>query len=94
MYSSIYTHKNLPIANLKDGLYSENERFYEEIGYNKRTLEYLEYSCFLINIYRSVAEGKKDKHMTEHLVNVINTKQYLIHSLFDTHSISIVNILK
>lgn len=89
-----FTRKTLPIATLKDGLYSENGGRYEEIGYTKRTLEYLNYLCFLINVERSVGNGKNDAHMAKELVNVINANSVSSRSLLDIHSIPIVSILK
>lgn len=41
-----YFKRTFPIANLKDGLSSEHSGRSEQIGYTKRTFEYLKYFCF------------------------------------------------
>lgn len=88
-----YFTKTLPIANLKDGLYSEQGGRYEQIGYTKRTLEYLEYLTFFINVELHVNQKKNEGIMAQELVNVINHNNVSWRCLIDINSIPVISIL-
>lgn len=88
-----YFKRTIPIANLKDGLSSEHSGRYEQIGYTKRTFEYLEYFCFLLNVERFYNKKSHDKEMHLQLVNIINQNSVSSRPLIDIHSSVIISIL-
>jgi hypothetical protein len=88
-----YFKRTIPIANLKDGLSSEHSGRYEQIGYTKRTFEYLEYFCFLLNVERFYNKKIHDKKMHLQLVNIINQNNVSFRPLIDIHSSAIISIL-
>jgi hypothetical protein len=89
-----YFGKTLPVAKIKDGLFSERAGRYEQIGYTKRTMEYLEYLCFFISVNRFVGQGDNDVGLEQQLIQVINSNDVADRPLIDIHSIPIINILK
>lgn len=88
-----YYERTIPIANLKDGIYSENAGRYEQIGYTKRTFEYFEYLCFLLNVERYYNNKKNDDSIHLQLVHLINNNNVCSRPLIDIHSIPIISIL-
>lgn len=88
-----YFKRTIPIANLKDGLSSEHSGRYEQIGYTKRTFEYLEYFCFILNVERFYNKKINDKDMHLQLVNIINQNNVSCRPLIDIHSSTIISIL-
>jgi hypothetical protein len=88
-----YFQRTIPIANLKDGLSSEHSGRYEQIGYTKRTFEYLEYFCFMLNVERFYNKKINDKEMHIQLVNIINQNSVSTRPLIDIHSSSIISVL-
>ncbi|MDI5888465.1 hypothetical protein [Flavobacterium yafengii] len=88
-----YFKRTIPIANLKDGLSSEHSGRYEQIGYTKRTFEYLEYFCFILNVERFYNKKVNDKAMHLQLVNIINQNNVSCRPLIDIHSSVIISIL-
>jgi hypothetical protein len=88
-----YFKRTIPIANLKDGLSSEYSGRYEQIGYTKRTFEYLEYFCFILNVERFYNKKINDKDMHLQLVNIINQNNVSCRPLIDIHSSTIISIL-
>ncbi|WP_420573035.1 hypothetical protein [Kordia sp.] len=94
-YLSILTEyflRTLEIARIKDGLSSESSGRYEQIGYTKRTFEYLEYLTFLLNIDLSKPEVNKTE-LNNILSSVINSNSVSFRPLIDINSIPIINIL-
>lgn len=88
-----YFQRTIPIAILKDGLSSEHSGRYEQIGYTKRTFEYLEYFCFILNVERFYNKKINDKGMHLQLVNIINQNSVSCRPLIDIHSSTIISIL-
>lgn len=88
-----YFERTLPIANLKDGLYSEHSGRYEQIGYTKRTFEYLEFFCFFLNVDRFYNGKISDKQTHHQLVSIINNNSVSSRPLIDIHSSTIISIL-
>lgn len=88
-----YFERTLPIANTKDGLYSEHSGRYEQIGYTKRTFEFFEYLCFMFNLNRHYNNTKNDKDIHLQLVHLINNNNVCSRPLIDIHSIPIISIL-
>lgn len=87
-----YFQRTLPIAIIRNGLSSENSGRYEQVGYTKRTFEYLEYLSFYINVLKFYnSEFKKDSIAP--LVEVLNANSVSFRPLIDISSIPIVNIL-
>lgn len=88
-----YFERTIPIANFKDGLYSEHAGRYEQIGYTKRTFEYFEYLCFLYTVERHYNHKKNDKNIHLQLVHLINNNNVCSRPLIDIHSIPIISVL-
>lgn len=87
-----YFERTMPIANLKDGLFSEAGGRYEQIGYTNRTLDYIESFTFFSIIVRYYNKGL-DSSMSQTLVNIINQNNVSARPLIDHHSVPIVNTL-
>lgn len=89
---SEYFKRTYTIASIKDGLSYENSGRYEQIGYTKRTFEYLEYLTFLLNI--DLSNPKADpKNIKKMLSEVINSNSVSLRPLVDINSIPIIDIL-
>lgn len=88
-----YFERTIPIANLKDGLYSEHGGRYEQVGYTMRTFEYLEYLCFFLNVDRYYNGKKNDNNIHSQLVHLINNNNVCSRPLIDIHSITIISVL-
>lgn len=89
---SDYFKRTLTIARIQDGLSYENSCRYEQIGYTKRTFEYLEYLTFLLNV--DIPNPKADKaEMKRILSSVINSNSVSFRPLVDINSIPIIDIL-
>ncbi|MFN4151931.1 MAG: hypothetical protein ACK4IX_13405, partial [Candidatus Sericytochromatia bacterium] len=88
-----YFERTIPIANLKDGLYSEHGGRYEQVGYTMRTFEYLEYLCFFLNVDRYYNGKKNDNSIHSQLVHLINNNNVCSRPLIDIHSITIISVL-
>lgn len=87
-----YFKRTLPIASLKDGLSWESSGRYEEIGYAKRTFEYLESYCFFLNVQRFFSTANdKENHLQ--LVRLINHNNVCWRPLLDIHSSAVISIL-
>lgn len=90
-----YFKRTLTIAQIQDGLSYENSGRYEQIGYTKRTFEYLEYLTFLLTI--DISNPKVDKsektNIKEILSSVINSNSVSLRPLVDINSLPIVDIL-
>ncbi len=84
--------RTLPIACIVDGLSCETSGRYEQVGYTKRTFEYLEYLTFLLKIdtLKPKADKKKIKGI---LSSVIKSNSVSHRPLIDVNSIPIINIL-
>lgn len=89
---SEYFKRTYTIASIQDGLSFENSGRYEQVGYTKRTFEYLENLTFLLNIdlLNPNAERKDIKKM---LSAVINANSVSLRPLVDINSIPIVDVL-
>ncbi|KUJ62032.1 hypothetical protein AR687_10800 [Flavobacteriaceae bacterium CRH] len=88
-----YFNRTINIAFLKDGLYSENGGRYEQIGYPKRTFEYLEYFCFRIIVERHYNGKGNDELFNQQLVAIINQNKVCTRPLIDLHSLPVISIL-
>ena len=89
---SEYFKRTYTIASIEDGLSYENSGKYEQIGYTKRTFEYLEYLTFLLNI--DLSNPKADpKNIKKMLSAVINANSVSLRPLVDINSTPIINIL-
>ena len=87
-----YFQRTLPIATIINGLSSERSGRYEQIGYTKRTFEYLEYFSFFLNALRYNDWGFTDESKKT-LINVINANSVSKRPLVDINSIPIIDIL-
>ncbi|WP_211295590.1 hypothetical protein [Polaribacter porphyrae] len=87
-----YFQRTLPIAKIENGLSSEKGGRYEQIGYTKRTFEYLEYLCFLLELdfHSDSFEQEAGKKV---LTSVINSNSVSCRPLVDINSIPIADIL-
>lgn len=87
-----YYQRTIKIANLKDGLFSENAGRYEQIGYTARTFDYLQNFCFFINVTKKNPKIDSKIHVKWFkaliLQNNVSTRP-----LIDIHSNTIVDIL-
>lgn len=88
-----YFERTIPIANLKDGLYSEHGGRYEQVGYTMRTFEYLEYLSFFLNVNRYFNGKKNDNNRHSRIVHLINNNNVCSRPLIDIHSITIISVL-
>ncbi len=89
---SEYFKRTLPFAGVTNGLSSEKSGRYEQIGYTKRTFEYLEFLTFLLNI--NLLNPSEDKKLIkEILTTVINANSVSLRPLVDINSIPIIDIL-
>ncbi|MGI9526725.1 MAG: hypothetical protein ACR2MS_06425 [Weeksellaceae bacterium] len=89
---SDYFQRTLTIAKIQDGLSYENSGRYEQIGYTKRTFEYLEYLTFLLNIDVPNPNANKAE-IKKILSSVINSNSVSFRPLVDINSIPIIDIL-
>lgn len=87
-----YFQRTIPIARIENGLSSEKSGRYEEIGYTKRTFEYLEYLTFLLSIDLANPKSNK-KNISSILTSIINANSVAVRPLVDINSIPIINIL-
>jgi len=87
-----YFQRTLTIVRIQDGLSSEKSGRYEQIGYTKRTFEYLEYLTFLLNIDVSIPKSDKTE-IKKMLSSVINSNSVSLRPLVDINSIPIIDIL-
>jgi len=88
-----YFERTIPIATYPNGLSSEISGRYEQIGYTKRTFEYLSFLCYILKI---MSRGKDDtfkKELFVGLTNVIQANSVSRRPLIDNNSIPIVSIL-
>lgn len=88
-----YFSRTLPIALLKDGLYSETGGRYEQIGYTKRTFDYLDYFTFLLRVVHLDPEKTNYTEAHQQLVKVILANKVSFRPLLDIHSVTICSIL-
>lgn len=89
---SEYFKRTYTIASIQDGLSYENSGRYEQVGYTKRTFEYLEYLTFLLNI--DLSNPKVDKETIKKMLSaVISANSVSLRPLVDINSIPIVDIL-
>ena len=88
-----YFIRTLPIASIPNGLSSEHSGRYEQVGYTKRTFEYLQYLCFFLNHIRYY-DTRFTKESTKPLINVISANTVSMRPLVDINSVPIIDILK
>lgn len=87
-----YFKRTMTIARIENGLSSEKSGRYEQIGYTKRTFEYLEYLTFLLNV--DLPKPNVDKQELKKLLsNVINSNNVSFRPLIDINSTPIIDIL-
>ena len=89
---SEYFQRTLPIAIIPNGLSSEHSGRYEQVGYTKRTFEYLQYFSFYLNTIR-YDNSNFNKETIEPLVSIINSNSVSQRPLVDINSIPIIDIL-
>ena len=91
-----YFKKLIPIALLKNGVFSEQGGRYEQIGYPLRSLDFMEYLIFYFSCidhgFIEIPDFLKDKNCDEILVQIINNNSTK-RPLLDNHSIPIFLIL-
>lgn len=87
-----YFQRTLPIAIIPNGLSSEHAGRYEQVGYTKRTFEYLKYFSFFLNSVR-FNNPSFTKESVQPLINVINANSVSMRPLVDINSIPIIDIL-
>lgn len=87
-----YFDRTLPIAIIKDGLSSEISGRYEEIGYTKRTFEYLEYLAFFLEVDMVNPDCDQDS-IKNILLAVLNANSVSKRVLIDVHSNTIINVI-
>jgi hypothetical protein len=88
-----YFSRTIPIALLKDGLYSETGGRYEQIGYAKRTFEFLEYYTVVQRVVHLYPENPNIKAVEQQLVKIILANNVCYRPLIDIHSIALINII-
>jgi hypothetical protein len=87
-----YFQRTLPIALLKDGLYSETGGRYEQVGYTFRTFDYLQYLCWFLRLSPDIERLKElTKNM---LIPILNANNVCCRPLLDIHSIPIIDVFK
>jgi hypothetical protein len=87
-----YFQRTLEIAIFPNGLSSEKSGRYEQIGYTKRTFEYLEFLTFFLNFNLRNPEVDK-RTIKETITSVIKANSVSFRPLVDINSIPIVDIL-
>lgn len=87
-----YFQRTLGLAKFPNGLSSENSGRYEQIGYTKRTFDYLEFLTFILNVDLPNPNANKEE-MRAILTSVINANNVSLRPLVDINSIPIINIL-
>ena len=89
---SEYFQRTLTIAKIQNGLSSEKSGRYEQIGYTKRTFEYLEFLTLILNV--DLLNPNSDKETIKKiLTSVINANSVSFRPLVDINSIPIIDIL-
>lgn len=89
-----YFEKTLPIALKKDGLYYENGGMYEEIGYNLRSFDFVEFYVIFIKYWLSSHNNKIDKEGARlMLIEVIEQNRVCMKPLLDYHSNIIISVI-
>lgn len=89
-----YFEKTLPIVLKKDGLYYENGGMYEEIGYNLRSFDFLEFYVIYIKYWLSSHNTKTNKDSARFILEeVIEQNRVCMKPLIDYHSNVIVSII-
>lgn len=88
-----YLKRTLPIAKIHNGLSSEISGRYEQIGYTKRTFEYLEFLCWTLQVDLNNPNFEKEK-IKQILIGVINANNVSFRPLVDINSIPIIDILE
>lgn len=78
-----YYSKTIPVAVLKNGLWSSAGGRFEQIGYPMRTLDYI---CYLILYFECQSEKSKHEFLNE-FVSVLNNNDAATRALMDNHSI-------
>lgn len=88
-----YFIRTLPIARLKDGLFSEKGGRYEQIGYTVRTFDYLFHLTFFLKL-TMLFDKNVDKEIARKIVaDVVQANNVSARPLIDIHSITIIGIL-
>jgi len=90
----MYFSRNMSIASIKDGLYSENSGRYEEVGYTYRTFDFLQFFCFALNVDKHLNVNFDSNNSKQWLVKFINANNVSSRPLIDIHSIPIFDIIK
>lgn len=88
-----YFSRTVPIALIKDGLYSETGGRYEQIGYAKRAFEFLEYYTVVQRVVHLYPENPNIKAVEQQLVKIILANNVCYRPLIDIHSIALINII-
>ena len=89
-----YFEKTLPIALKKDGLYYENGGMYEEIGYNLRSFDFLEFYVIYIKYWLKTNHTKTDKDSARLMLeDIIEQNRVCMKPLLDYHSNVIVSVI-
>ena len=85
--------RTAPIALLKDGLYSENGGRYEQIGYAKRSFEFIEYFTVLLRLVHFDPKYINHNEAHQQIVKVILANDVSFRPILDIHSVPVLNVI-
>ena len=88
-----YFGRTLPIAYIKDGLFSDMGGRYEQVGYTCRTFEYLQYLCWWLKLSANDNVLFLKEFVTKILIPFLNANNVCLRPLLDIHSIPIIDTL-
>ncbi len=91
-----YFSKTLPIAQIENGLFSENGYFFEEIGYPLRCFDYISPLIYYYELERYFSNKGEELHNNQKdvVIELINNNPGFQRPIIDNHSIPILQILK
>lgn len=87
-----YFERTWPIASLQNGLYCEISGRYEQVGFTKRTLEYLDFLVFMLTTEKARNENFR-KQALDIVFTVIRNNSVSARPLIDINSIPIMGVL-
>lgn len=88
-----YFKRILPIAFLKDGLFSEEVGRYEQVGYTMRTFEVVNYFLFFLKMDQHFKTDTKIVDVRQMIIKLVNSNNVSSRPLLDIHSLCIVELL-
>lgn len=86
-----YFAKTIPIATLKNGLWTSEGGRYEQVGYPIRALEYLSYLNFYFRCQKEINLDKENllDEQLFNLIQILNNNDGTTRPFFDNHSIPV-----